>query len=386
MNKILHLSYDLRDRHNREVTTAVSKLINVSRSKFEPFIIDLVRVTNPQQEMIRLKNPEHLMINVFGLPYGLLMNWSQDRALKRIKKAESRSLVNLNEFSMVHAHKLTFEGIAGYRLASSLDIPFAVTLRQTDTYVFNRKPGAVEAFKPIIKSCERFFYLIPQILKRMKRIFGDEFFEKYIEHKAVLLSNIVERNIAKEEAIVENNVLLTVMRMTKKSVERKNVKRLLAAFKLLNRPDIKLRIVGDGEYLPTIRSWVNEYNINDKVIFEGAIPNEEIDKYYKSTQAFLLPSISETFGMVYAESLLNGTPIMYSKDYLGFDGYFDGVGAGVDPKSVESIKNGIIDLLENGDTYRKNILGLDKSGEFKIFSTDYIADKYNSVLAEVSSG
>jgi len=385
MRKILHLSYDLRDRHNREVTTAVSKLINVSRSKFDPFIIDLVRVTNPQQEMIRLREPGHLMINVFGLPYGLLMNWSQNRAFNRIKKAEAQNFVSLNEYSMVHAHKLTFEGIAGYRLAIELDIPLVVTLRQTDTMVFNRKPGAVESFKPIIKSCERFFYLIPQILKRMKRIFGEEFFNKYIEHKAVLLSNIVERNISNEEAVVDHNVLLTVLRMTKKSVERKNLKRLLMAIKLLNRENIKLRIIGDGEYLPTIRSWVDQFNINDKIIFEGTIPNKNIDKYFRSTEAFLLPSISETFGMVYAESLLNGTPIMYSKNYRGFDGYFDGVGVGVDPKSVESIKNGIIDLLDNNGNYRKKINELGKSGEFKIFNTDYIKNKYNGVLNEVSS-
>jgi glycosyltransferase involved in cell wall biosynthesis len=385
MKKILHLSYDLRDRQNREVTTAVSKLIDVSRSQFDPFIIDLVRVTNPKQEMIKLKNSGHLVLNVFGLPFGLLMKWSQERAFKRIKKAESQNLINLNEFSMIHAHKLTFEGIAGYKLAKSLNIPLVVTLRQTDTYVFNNKPGAVEAFKPIIKACDRFIYLIPQILKRMKGIFGEEFFEKYIEHKAVLLSNIVERDISNVDTKVDKNILLTVIRMTKKSVERKNLKKLLLAFKLLNRENIKLKIVGDGEYLPTIKSWVDEYKLNDKVIFEGAIPNEEIDKYYKSTQAFLLPSISETFGMVYAESLLNGTPIMYSKDYLGFDGYFDGVGAGVDPMSVESIKDGIIDLLDNGDIYRNNISALEKSGEFKIFSTDYITERYNGILNKVSS-
>ena len=129
MKKILHLSYDLRDRQNREVTTAVSKLIDVSRSQFDPFIIDLVRVTNPKQEMIKLKNPEHLMLNVFGLPFGLLMKWSQERAFKRVKKAGSQNLINLNEFSMIHAHKLTFEGIAGYKLAKSLNVTTRGILR-----------------------------------------------------------------------------------------------------------------------------------------------------------------------------------------------------------------------------------------------------------------
>lgn len=71
---ILHVSYDLRDRFNREVTTAISNLININTSNFKSKVVDLVRVPNPTKEFLKLKNLHHLMINVFGLPYGILMN------------------------------------------------------------------------------------------------------------------------------------------------------------------------------------------------------------------------------------------------------------------------------------------------------------------------
>jgi hypothetical protein len=87
--------------------------------------------------------------------------------------------------------------------------------------------------------------------------------------------------------------------------------------------------------------------------------------------------------MVYAEALLNGTPIMYSKDYLGFDGVFEGVGVGVNPMSIESISDGISDLLKNSSSYREKINSLEQSGEFNIFSSNYIKNKYNSVIEEV---
>jgi L-malate glycosyltransferase len=383
MKKILHISYDLRDRHNREVTTAVSNLINVGSSKLDPSIIDLVRVPNPLDEEVQLKNPKHLMINVLGFPYGILMNWSQNRAVKFIERAESDNSFSLKDINLIHTHKLTFEGLVGYKLANKLDIPLVTTLRQTDTMVFNRKPGAVETFKPVIKSCHRFFYLIPQILVRMKRIFGEEFYEEHIEPKVVFLPNIVERNINIKGETIGKGMLLTVLRMTKKSVQRKNLKRLLQALKSINDDNVKLKIIGDGEYKPQIQTWIKELGLFDRVIFVGAVPNEEIDKYFRSTEAFLLPSISETFGMVYAESLLNGSPIMYSENYLGFDGFFEGVGVGVDPKSVESIKNGIIDLLKNGSRYRDNIKSLQQAGEFKVFNKEYIKDKYLSTMEQV---
>jgi len=384
MKKILHISYDLRDRQNRETTTAVSSLINVGRNNFQSLVIDLIRVPFVHHEMTKIDNPDHLMINVFGLPYGLFMNWSQNRAYNFVKKADSDDLFKLNEIDMIHAHKLTFEGLVGYKLAKQLGIPLFVTLRQTDTYVFNNKPGSVEKFKHVIKSCDKFFYLIPQIIVRMKMIFGESFFDKYIGPKTVFLPNIVERKISNEKVTVDKGMLLTVLRMTKRSVKRKNIKRLLQALKLLGKDNVKLRIIGDGEYKPKIKSWINEFDLNEKVIFEGAVQNENIDKYFRSAEAFLLPSISETFGMVYAESLLNGTPIMYSKGYLGFDGYFDGVGTGVDPQSIESIKNGIEELLNNGSQYRKNIEYLNHAGEFKVFSKDYIRKTYVDTLENLS--
>jgi len=64
--------------------------------------------------------------------------------------------------------------------------------------------------------------------------------------------------------------------------------------------------------------------------------------------------------MVYAESLLNGTPILYSKGVLGFDGVFSGVGSAVDPWSVESIREGIREVLIKNENYRSNIRNLQK--------------------------
>jgi glycosyltransferase involved in cell wall biosynthesis len=386
LKKVLHISYDLRDGNNDEVTTAVSNLINASKKDSEPIIIDLVRVSHINQEKIRLIKPSHLAINVFGLPYGLLMSWTQKRATNFIIKANSDELINLNEIEIVHAHKLTFEGIVGYNLSRQLDVPLLVTLRQTDIRVFTKNPFTIYKFRSIIKHCHIFIYLIPQILLKMEKIFGKSFYYNFILPRSVLIPNIVDRVISHENLLVDKKMLLTILRMTKKSVYRKNLKRLLLAFKLLNRNDLKLKIVGEGSYKPTVQKLVNKFRLNNLVIFEGAIPNEKIDKYYLTAQAFVLPSLSESFGMVYAEALLNGTPIMFSKNHLGFDGFFEGVGVGVNPNSVESIRDGLEDLLQNGSLYRKNISSLRESGKLKIFSSDSIATKYKKIIEDCGSG
>ena len=140
--KILHISYDLRDRYDRKVPPAISRLIKLSQTEFDTFTIDLARVPIPNDEAVVLKSDNSLKINVFGLPYGLFMNWSQKRVFAHITKANIDSKIIIPTFNVIHSHKLSFEGLVGYKLSLKYNIPLVVTLRQTDTMVLNRKPGA----------------------------------------------------------------------------------------------------------------------------------------------------------------------------------------------------------------------------------------------------
>lgn len=376
MKKILNISYDLRDRYNRKVTPAVNNLINLTRSDFEPIIIDLARVPNPMSEYVHKESPDHFRINALGFPYGLLMYFTQKRVFKIITKAG----INLNDIKIIHSHKLTFEGLIGHKLSQYLNVPHIVTLRQSDTYVLEKKPGAVSKFKPLIENCGKIIYLIPGILLKMEQLFGKAYFSEHIAPKTVLIPNIVDKLNDTKTVNVEKGNFLTVLKMSKACVLRKNIKRLLVALNCINETGIKLTLVGSGDYMYKVKNWVSELKLFDKVQFAGNVNHEEIDSYYAGAEAFLLPSISESFGMVYAESLLNGTPIMYSKDHLGFDGFFNGVGVAVNPLSVESIKDGIMNLYANGDIYRENIKRLKEEGQFKIFSSEYVAERYFDII------
>ena len=380
MKRILNITYDLRDRNNQKVTPAVNNLINITRTDFEPIIIDLARVSNPTGEYVRKESHDHFRINVLGFPYGLLMYFTQKRVFKRLTEKDFASEIKINDINLIHSHKLTFEGLIGHKLSQYLNVPHIVTLRQTDIYVLKRKPGAVNKFKPVIENCSKIIYLIPGILKRMEQLFGKSFFDEHIFPKAVLIPNIVDKLNHSSPGNFEKGNFLTVLKLSKACVLRKNIRRLLIALSHIKEHQIKLTLVGNGDYMYKVKNWVSELKLSNKVQFAGKVNHEEIDSYYAGAEAFLLPSISESFGLVYAEALLNGTPIMYSKDHLGFDGFFEGVGVGVNPRSVESIKDGILDLYANGDIYRANIRRLDEEGKFKIFSSEYVANNYFNII------
>ena len=72
------------------------------------------------------------------------------------------------------------------------------------------------------------------------------------------------------------------------------------------------------------------------------IPKEELIDEYRRADLFLLPSHAESFGLVYAEALSQGLPVIYSSGQ-GFDCQFpEGhIGYRVDSRDPVSIANGI---------------------------------------------
>ena len=58
------------------------------------------------------------------------------------------------------------------------------------------------------------------------------------------------------------------------------------------------------------------------VKYLGVLQKEQLLDIYNENDIFIMVSKSETFGLVYAEALTQGIPLIYSKGQ-GFDGFFD---------------------------------------------------------------
>ena len=77
--------------------------------------------------------------------------------------------------------------------------------------------------------------------------------------------------------------------------------------------NVRFIIVGSGDMLPQLIDKTIEYGINHKVNFTGWFSPKEVFKAFKLADLFVMPSVSEPFGLVALESLKNGTPALISK-------------------------------------------------------------------------
>lgn len=88
-------------------------------------------------------------------------------------------------------------------------------------------------------------------------------------------------------------------------VEVKNLEILIKVFNELK--EYTLYIAGFGKLEAHLKSIAN-----DNIVFLGAIDNDKLPEVYQNNDVFILPSKSETWGLVVEEALNNGMPVIVS--------------------------------------------------------------------------
>ncbi|MBP9750097.1 MAG: glycosyltransferase family 4 protein, partial [Candidatus Pacebacteria bacterium] len=89
---------------------------------------------------------------------------------------------------------------------------------------------------------------------------------------------------------------------------------LEAAKKVLSRRANTIFVVsGSGDMAQTIIDRAAYLGIGDRVLFTGFLREKQLARLYGLADLVVMPSVSEPFGIVPLESLLNGTPVLISK-------------------------------------------------------------------------
>ncbi len=93
--------------------------------------------------------------------------------------------------------------------------------------------------------------------------------------------------------------------------KEKNIFSLLKAFEKLDTNEWGLILVGDGPERGGIEAYI-EKNIFKRVILPGFKQKEEIPVYLGLSDVLILPSLSETWGLVVNEAMAAGLPVVVS--------------------------------------------------------------------------
>jgi glycosyltransferase involved in cell wall biosynthesis len=130
----------------------------------------------------------------------------------------------------------------------------------------------------------------------------------------------------------------------------KNLEILIKVFNDLE--EYSLSIIGTGEEEHYLKSISNK-----NIIFVGAVENKDIKNYFFQNDIFILPSISEPWGLVVEEALYFGLPVIVSQNCGSSELIKNNInGYMINPRNVEDIKNIILQI--NEIVYKKLLVGV----------------------------
>jgi len=143
----------------------------------------------------------------------------------------------------------------------------------------------------------------------------------------------------------------------------KNPALLIRAFNLMLKEDqnIQLVLAGSGKLSGQIVELIKELKLEEKVIYKGRIPQEELIQTIHDCQAYCQSSNYETSSSICAEALATGTPVI-SNEKGGIKEYITDLNGYIVPEATpEAWKDVMIKMKKNyskydGESISKSIL------------------------------
>lgn len=167
----------------------------------------------------------------------------------------------------------------------------------------------------------------------------------------------------------------------------KNVSRLIEAFEILQKdnPDLQLVLAGKKEfYFNELEEWARKRSSYKSIHFTGFIEDSELKWLYENTEAYVLPSLSEGFGLPGLEAMSHGCPLVSSNATCLPEVYGDAA-TYFDPLDIEDMANAVQRVISD----KKLCKSLVKAGHKQIekYSWHTMAQKtlrvYNQTLEDV---
>ena len=315
-------------------------------------------------------NENKIIVTYFSKILRLFFYLKQKKVLKSLLSVETKF-----DYDIIHAHTLFSNGDIALKLKMKYGIPYIVAIRNTDINVFFKYFFFLRKYGlKIMENADKIIFLSPSYKKECLENYVSIEKREEIERKVAIIPNGINK------FWIENSVTLKKRHKEIRLIyvgsidKNKNVITTISACKkLLSQGyEVKFTVVGDIE--------IKIDELNEKFIQHIPYsPKEKIRKYFEESDIFIMPSKYETFGLVYAEALSQGLPVIYTRGQ-GFDGQIpDGeVGYSVRYDDVDEITEKIILIYDNYNTYSAKI-----KNYIHKFDWENITDNYKMIYENI---
>jgi glycosyltransferase involved in cell wall biosynthesis len=230
--------------------------------------------------------------------------------IRRGTKLVDDYIKNNGKPDIIHAHSIFNGGLLASHVSRLYNIPFVVTEHSTAYSLGMVQGNNLNLAKTVSNQAVRRFAVSREFCELLQDQIGGA--QKEWEEMPNTLGRAYVTNEPRSRSIRPRHFrFLTVALLTPKKAA--NI--LLDAFHMAYKGNhgVNLRIVGDGEELGRLKEQTVRLGINHQVEFLGQMAQDQVRREIDNSDAFVLSSLHETFGVVVVEALSMGKPVIATR-------------------------------------------------------------------------
>ncbi len=286
-----------------------------------------------------------------------------------------------NEYSLAHAHSLFSNGYIAYRLKKKIGLPYIVAVRNTDINIFFRKMPHLRSLGiRILREAETVVFLSEAYLEQLLSTYIPPSYRDDLRKKSCVIPNGINAYWLDHKCMDKRPPDGKTIRVVFAGTidKNKNLTATIKACQILREQGYAITYTAVGNILDqAVHKQLEEQPFAQYI---PALNKEELVQLYKENDVFVMPSVTETFGLVYAEAMTQGLPVVYTRGQ-GFDHQFEegAVGYSVDCGNPQEIADRILDCIGRYEEISSNCVSLcDK------FNWDTIAQQYLELYSRIA--
>ncbi|HEX3013184.1 MAG TPA: glycosyltransferase [Methanobacterium sp.] len=237
-------------------------------------------------------------LNIKGLR-GFLFSISATLKLLRI--------IRKYKIDLIHAHYVMPPGLIAVICSMLSGTKTAITIHGSDIFVLARKPLLKSVIKFILKRSDYVFVVSDSLRENVLKLDIEGLEDKLsITYNAVDVERFKPDQTSTFKEEVHINPQKPVVLFVGNLVWQKGVEYLIRAKEFM-KVDAEIVIVGDGPLLEELKAIV-EFEKMEGITFTGA--RTDIEKIMPAADVVVVPSVSESFGIVVLEAMASGKPVI----------------------------------------------------------------------------
>ena len=289
-------------------------------------------------------------------------------------------------FDLVHAHTGFPDGELAASAARTLGIPYVVTEHSSRTRELLQDPEVRQRYAAVVAGAARVIVVSRALGAELRAALPE--LAGVLDERLVVVPNLLPVELFRAPARAGRTIGELLYVGTRKP--DKGIATLLDAFALARgrRADLTLRLIGRSPTADDEAVWrarADELAVADAVSFEPPVDRAGVADAMARADVFVHPSRYETFGVVVAEALASGLPIVATRSGGVEDIVDDGTaatGALVDVDDAPAMAEAMLAMLERRDRIDPAAMRADATARF---GADAVARRLLEIYREATS-